>query len=261
RETRSVARESVFAAEDATFPHTWDSVDREENVVVCVPHTPDPVLFGIRGESPAWVKLAREFIRSETPVLEQLFCTNQGTDAHIICEDTSSLLEGRSYAVRGAVIGQPHTSAGGHVRCRIRTEWGDELPAMAFEPTKGFRRVVRLLAPGDRILAVGSYKDGCINLEKMAILSLAPQTLVCPPFCPSCGKRMTSAGRKKGYKCRSCRARATDPQVTILPREIGTGWYEVPPTARRHLALPLVRCNGGTPPWWQKELSVTGENV
>ena len=260
RGTRSVAGESVFAAEDATFPHTWDSVDREEGVVVCVPHTPDPVLFGIRGENPVWVKRAREFIRSETPVLEQVFCTNQGTDAHIICEDTPSLLEGRSYAVPGTVTGQPQTGTGGHVRCEICTEGGFKLPAMAFEPTKGFRRIVRLLAPGDRILAVGSYKDGCINLEKMAVLSLAPRTLVRPPPCPSCGKRMTSAGRNKGYKCRSCRARATDPQVSMLPRDIRTGWYEVPPTARRHLALPLVRCKGGTPPW-QKELSVTGENV
>ena len=57
--SREVDRESLFAAEEATFPHTWDTVDVANRVVVCVPHTPDPVLFGIRGESPAWVMAAR----------------------------------------------------------------------------------------------------------------------------------------------------------------------------------------------------------
>jgi tRNA(Ile2)-agmatinylcytidine synthase len=48
---RKVDRDSLFAAESATFPHTWDTVDTVNDVVVCVPHTPDPVLFGIRGGS------------------------------------------------------------------------------------------------------------------------------------------------------------------------------------------------------------------
>ena len=39
---REVDRESLFAAEEATFPHTWDTVDPANRVVVCVPHTPDP---------------------------------------------------------------------------------------------------------------------------------------------------------------------------------------------------------------------------
>ena len=50
--SREVDRASLFAAEAATFPHTWDTVDVTNDVVVCIPHTPDPVLFGIRGESP-----------------------------------------------------------------------------------------------------------------------------------------------------------------------------------------------------------------
>ena len=63
--SREVDRESLFAAEEATFPHTWDTVDVANRVVVCVPHTPDPVLFGIRGESPAWVMAARSLIHLE----------------------------------------------------------------------------------------------------------------------------------------------------------------------------------------------------
>ena len=63
---RDVDRASLFAAEEATFPHTWDTVDRVNDVVVCVPHTPDPVLFGIRGESPSWVMAARSMIQSRS---------------------------------------------------------------------------------------------------------------------------------------------------------------------------------------------------
>ena len=81
---RNVDRQSLFDAERATFPHTWDTVDVVNNVVVCVPHTPDPVLFGIRGESPSWVMHARQMIRSEPPGIEQIWVTNQGTDAHLL---------------------------------------------------------------------------------------------------------------------------------------------------------------------------------
>ena len=68
----------------ATFPHTWDTVDTANDVVVCVPHTPDPVLFGIRGESPSWVMSARQMVQSEKPGIEQIWVTNEGTDAHIV---------------------------------------------------------------------------------------------------------------------------------------------------------------------------------
>jgi len=81
---RLVDRQSVFTADCETWPHTWDTVDREYGLVVCVPHTPDPVLFGIRGDSPGSVKKARGYVLSEPPGIEQVFLTNQGTDAHLI---------------------------------------------------------------------------------------------------------------------------------------------------------------------------------
>ena len=38
---------------------------------------------------------------------------------------------------------------------------------MAYEPTKNFRQIIRQLVPGDEVIAVGSYKKGSINLEKI----------------------------------------------------------------------------------------------
>ncbi len=78
---RQVDQKSLYRADEATVPHTWDTVDRENQVIVCIPHTPDPVLFGIRGEDPVWVSLARNMVRSELAEREAVFETNQGTDA------------------------------------------------------------------------------------------------------------------------------------------------------------------------------------
>jgi tRNA(Ile2)-agmatinylcytidine synthase len=237
---RRVDRESLFSAEEDTWPHTWDSVDRENDVVVCVPHTPDPVLFGIRGESPAWVKTARECVRSEEPLIEQIFLTNQGTDAHLIPGRIGNLKEGCSYLVSGTVTSAPVTGNGGHVSF-ILGERGESVRCMAYEPTKGFRDVVRLLLPGDEVTAAGSFKGGSINLEKILVRTVIQVVLTRPPRCGVCGKRMTSAGTGKGYKCRECGSRCGDPERIVVDRDLTCGWYEVPPLARRHLAKPLVR--------------------
>ena len=112
---------------------------------------------------------------------------------------------------------------------------------MAYEPTKNFRQIVRQLVPGDEVIAVGSYKKGSINLEKMKVVALAKATTTRPPVCTTCNKRMTSDGKGKGYKCRKCGAHANDPEILGISRTLKPGWYEVPPTARRHLAKPLCR--------------------
>ena len=217
------------------------------DVVVCVPHTPDPVLFGIRGESPAWVREARSYVRSEEPACEQVYATNQGTDTHLVPGTAGMLREGRSYLVRGTVAGSPTTGPGGHVSLLLEDE-GVEVRCMAYEPTKGFRDVIRALVPGDVVVVAGSYKGESLNLEKLRVCRLAEAVRIRPPVCPTCEKRMTSAGTAKGYKCKACGARTREPEVERLERQIRPGWYEVPPVARRHLARPLVR---GVPAWQQ----------
>jgi len=240
---REVDKESLFACEEATFPHTWDTVDLANRVVVCVPHTPDPVLFGIRGESPAWVMTARSLILSEQPALEQIWVTNQGTDSHLLFGKCGDLREGLSYFVRGIVDGRPETGEGGHVSFAIR-DGEATTRCMAYEPTKNFREIVRALVPGDEVIAAGSYKKGSINLEKLCLVVPARDISKKAPVCPACGRRMTSDGKGKGYKCRACGAHEKKPEIAETKRILSAGWYEVPPTARRHLAKPLCR---GTP--------------
>ncbi len=238
--SREVDRDSLFAAESATFPHTWDTVDTVNNVVVCVPHTPDPVLFGIRGENPTWVMMARQQILSEPHGIEQLYVTNQGTDAHLLPGNCGHLSELLSYVVPGILTGIPATKEGGHVSFTMKDE-NFSVRCMAYEPTKNFRHIIRQLVPGDEVIAVGSFKKGSINLEKIRVVSLARPTITRPPLCTACNKRMTSNGKGKGWKCKKCDDRSAEPEIEEISRTLKTGWYEVPPTARRHLARPLCR--------------------
>ncbi len=237
---RTVDKDSLFRAEKATFPYTWDTVDTENDCIVCFPHTPDPVIFGIRGESPTWVTKARRYVLSQEPVLEMIYSTNQGTDAHLLGGEIASLVDGCSYRLTGTVSDTPKTGRGGHVSFLIKDPSG-AVRCMAYEPTKGFRDIIRALAPGDFVTVCGSYKNESINLEKIHVITCAEIIRQRPPVCPTCGKRMKSDGVDKGWKCRRCKTRGDEPDITREPRTISPGWYEVPPSARRHLAKPLCR--------------------
>ncbi|MBN1166261.1 MAG: DUF1743 domain-containing protein [Methanospirillaceae archaeon] len=251
---RNVTASSVFSAEAATYPATWDSVDHENQVVVCVPHTPDPVLFGIRGESPFSVARATGLIACEPTGMRQIWCTNQGTDAHLIIQKPGQpLTEGSSYLLPGTVNSYPKSGRGGHVTFSLllavypQERKEESITCIAFEPTRGFRNIIRSLHPGDRILVAGSFLKETINLEKIALVLPAPAVRTEAPVCPACNKQMTSAGTGKGYKCRRCRYRTRDPVIKEEKRQITPGWYEVPPIARRHLARPLIRGSPSVP--------------
>lgn len=238
---REIVAESFFASAAATFPHTWDTVDPAAGTVVCVPHGKDPVLYGIRGESPEWVKRSAELLISEPPAFSQIWKTNQGTDAHLLDYDGKPQ-EGFSYRIDGVVTGEPITRCGGHVDFFFTPNaGGPNLRVFAFEPTKDFRHTVRKLQSGDQLTLCGSWRKDALHLEKFRVNSLHPAWVRKSPKCPVCGGRMTSAGYGKGYKCRSCSGRIRTQEITEQIRGIAEGWYEVPPDARRHLAKPIAR--------------------
>ena len=145
------------------------------------------------------------------------------------------------YRVRGTVTGRRETGTGGHVSFSIRDS-GAEVRCMAYEPTKNFREIIRALVPGDTIIAVGSYKKGSINLEKICLVVPARDIRTQPPLCTACNKRMTSAGKDKGYKCRKCGAHEKDPEVQESPRTSVPGGTK----CRRPPAdISQNRCAGG----------------
>jgi len=241
---REVDRESVFAAADRGSPAVWDTVDRVEDEAVCVPHTPGPVLYGIRGDAPDAVRSVAADIESEPIERSHLFVTNQGTDAHLSEGRLGDLSEGRAYRVSGTVSEAPETREGGHVFCTLRdgdaAGDGPTLRCVAFEPTKRFRDRVRALRTGDRLTVCGEVSDGTLKLEKFAIRALCRTERV-TPTCPDCGRSMESAGADRGYRCRDCGTDRENKAIREVDRTLELGWYEVPPCARRHISKPLLR--------------------
>ena len=247
---RSVDAESVFTAANAAYPVVWDTVDREAGEVVCVPHAPGPILHGIRGDDPAACRRVAAAIESEPVERAATFHTNQGTDVHLRDGTIGDLADGTCYRVSGVVTGEPESRRGGHVHVDVAAASGATpvLRAVAFAPTGRFRGHVRALRPGDRVTLCGEYEvrtdrldpTGTLKLEKLAVRDLVETTSTTPP-CPSCERTMSSAGRDQGYRCRACATTAPGKVTVPLDRELERGWYEVPPTARRHVAKPLVR--------------------
>jgi len=176
-------------------------------------------------------------IKSEPIERHVVYRTNQNTDMHLIPAKIHEVQEDRSYILDGIVSKAPKTITGGHIIFEL-SENGAAIECVAFEPTKGFRGIIRELREGDEVTVFGSVKDKTVNLEKIRINSLNVQELR-NPIC--CGKRMKSMGKGQGKRCEKCGAVSKEQVNEIVPRRISQGFYEVPPCARRHLAKPIIR--------------------
>jgi tRNA(Ile2)-agmatinylcytidine synthase len=209
-------------------------------------------LFGIRGNSKNAVIEAAKHVVSEEIERSQVFKTNQGTDAHLIpVSKISEMKPMRSYVLSGAVCAKSKTIKGGHDILQICDFEGQKISCAAYEPTGKFRHVIRQLIPNDGVTVFGSLSlkeyekesEPVLNLEKIKITSLAENVKEEAPFCPSCQKRMESAGKNQGFRCKPCKTKKTKDEkiVAVMPRNIQIGFYEVPPSARRHLSKPLLR--------------------
>jgi tRNA(Ile2)-agmatinylcytidine synthase len=234
---RNIDEGSVWAANAATYPDTWDTVDIENERIVFAPHSLDPILFGIRGKNEEAVRRAFSIIKSEAIERHIVYRTNQNTDMHLIPANIQEVQEDRSYILEGIVSKPPKTIIGGHIIFEL-SENGASIECVAFEPTKGFRRIIRELREGDEVTVFGSVKDNTVNLEKIKINSLNMQELR-NPVC--CGKRMKSMGKGQGKRCEKCGAVSKEQVNETVSRRISPGLYEVPPCARRHLAKPMIR--------------------
>ncbi len=226
---------------------TFHTADPEENRLVCVPHGADPVLLGLRGRDPEALLQAagRNLPLALGEPIDGWFMweTNQASGDHITpVADIAAAPEWGSVAVSATVTASPEQRQGGHVHVALQDAAGATFDAIAFEPTKAFRAVVRALRPGDEVLAVGAYADGVVRLEKLRVDLWAEHRIKQDnPKCPTCGRSMKSAGVDQGYRCRECGTKAPPEAAGYVmePRTVALGWHEVPVMARRHLHRPI----------------------
>jgi tRNA(Ile2)-agmatinylcytidine synthase len=246
---RVVNKERVIKFSVDTYPNTFNNYDRNHGRVLIAPHGPDPVFFGVRGESPEVVASALPALRPEEELDGwTIFRSNQGTNMHL--QNEIRIANAKAYTaghVKCRVSSKPCAMEGGHVIFTVEQD-GAEMPAAVYEPT-GLANVAAKLEAGDVIeIGVGVRKGTTkhpkiLNIEYLLVQELVPAFEVLNPVCKVCGKRMKSEGRNKGYQCDRCKHRDAGAKKIFVPQERGikTGLYVPTPKAHRHLTKPLQR--------------------
>ncbi len=233
---------------DAVSPDTFNSVDPETGQVLITPRGPDPVLYGVRGETAGAVLRAFGLIGVEEQIERwAIFRTNQGTDVHFARTYKVSELKPRYPAViTGHIYGAPRIIEGGHVIITISDGLGC-IDCAAYEPSGSFRKVILRLKDGDEVRAAGGVRETkmglTLNLERLEVLSISTEYRYLNPRCPSCGGSTESMGRGQGLRCKKCGYRDKE-LIRIrekVPRDLELGIYLPPPRAERHLTKPLKR--------------------
>jgi tRNA(Ile2)-agmatinylcytidine synthase len=246
-EERRVDAESVREMDRALGAFTFNNVDEGGRPLI-TPHGPDPVLYGVRGETAEAVHDAFTMVRALEPVERwMIYRSNQGTDAHFGAP--VKVHELRAYnpaVVEAKVVSLPETLHGGHVIFKTLDDSG-EVDCAVYEPTGSLRHVAWALVPGDilRIYAGVRELDGrlTLNIEKLEALGLADDVEYVNPRCPECGGSTGSMGQGQGYRCKKCghRDRGLVKVPVNKPRTLKLGIYLPDRGAHRHLTKPLER--------------------
>jgi tRNA(Ile2)-agmatinylcytidine synthase len=241
---RVVSGDSVRVM-DSEFPETFLSWDDKTRRVLITPHTPCPILFGIRARKPDHLPGALARIESEPFDRWVIFKSNQATGDHLQEVAISEAGAGTSPVLKGRVLRPPKTLRGGHVLFELADPSG-EMPCLVFEPTKTLPPVARQLKPGDQLKVWGSLswdeKERTLRVEGMKVLRLAPSwKKLSNPVCPSCGHSTSSLGKGKGFRCKKCRVTVPSESAPSAPetRADFRGTHMPTFSARRHLA-PLL---------------------
>jgi tRNA(Ile2)-agmatinylcytidine synthase len=247
---RRMDEASIFEMDKKTQPYTYNNVDYENGRVIITPRGPDPILFGIRGESAEVVKRAYSIVKPQEPVERWVvFRSNQGTDAHLRrIQNLSQIEPYQSITVRGVVSQKPHIVPLRHVIFQIK-DAQREIDCAAYEPTGVLRKIAMELEVGDEIEVTGAVKKATtnrpltINLEKIQVQSLAQKTLIENPMCPGCGKRLKSMGRNQGYRCQKCGCKFPKLKKIEVAQQRGLtlGLYFTSARSQRHLTKPERR--------------------
>jgi tRNA(Ile2)-agmatinylcytidine synthase len=249
---RAVEPRSVREMETETFPHTFNSYDHESGRVLVAPTGPDPVLAGVRGDSPQTVLEAfRKIEIGEEALGHVIYTTNQCTDAHLT-HRLSTPLRAFSAGWLEGVVDSTRPSQGGHLTLQLHADDSSTVNCMVYEPSGDLRRVARLLKPGDSVRISGgirrasSKNPAVINVERIDVLSISHEAVKANPRCVACGSGMKSEGRGKGYQCKKCGHKSAGPaRARGAPKaaatRIYTGTYLPSPRAQRHLTKQLIR--------------------
>jgi len=244
---RDISNDSVKKMQSVTFPDTFSSYDIENDRVLITPHGPDPVFYGVRGETIKSVVRASTIVNTDEKLDGYMvFKSNQGTGDHLNNElQVDDLKPFTSGFLVGEVCKKPVTEQGGHVFFSIQVK-DRKIRCAVYKPTK-ITQIAQNLIPGDKIHLGGgirkaSKKHGrVLNVEFLRVLQLAKNYLLVNPTCKKCSKKMKSKGNKQGFECVKCGNRAVSKSTLEIPRKIQCKLYLPSLSAHRHLTRPYQR--------------------
>jgi len=244
---RIINKDSVRKMQSVTFPDTFNSYDNESNRVLITPHGPDPVFYGIRGETAKSVITASTMVSANEKLDGYMvFRSNQGTGDHLKNELQIDDLEPfTSGFLVGQVCNKPVTEKGGHVFFSVEAK-GKRIKCGVYKPTK-ITKVAQNLIVGDKIRIGGGIRkaskhhERVINVEFLDVLDLAKNILLTNPTCKKCNKKMKSKGNRQGFECIRCGSKLFSKSNLEIPRKLESKLYLPAVSAHRHLTRPYQR--------------------
>ena len=244
---RVVSKDSVKKMQSVTFPETFSSYDNKNDRVIITPHGPDPVFYGIRGETAKSVIFASSIVTADEKLDGYMvFRSNQGTADHLKNElEVDDLKPYTSGFFVGKVCSKPITERGGHVFFSIEVK-GKKIRCGIYKPTK-ITKTVQNLITGDKIRVGGGIRKASknhsrvLNLEFLDVIQLAKNILLTNPTCKKCNKKMKSSGSKQGFECVKCGNKFFSKSKLEVPRKIQSKLYLPDISAHRHLTRPFQR--------------------
>jgi len=244
---RKINKHSVKKMQSITFPETYNSFDNENDRVLITPHGPDPVFYGIRGESVKSVVLASTMVDTDEKLDGYMvFKSNQGTADHLKNElQVNDLKPYTSGFLVGKVCSKPVTEQGGHVFFSIQV--GDrKIRCGVYKQTK-ITKTAQDLILGDKIRLGGGIRkasknyERVLNVEFLDVIKLEKNILLTNPTCKTCNKKMKSKGNRQGFECFRCGNKSFSKSSLEIPRKIQRKLYLPAISAHRHLTRPYQR--------------------
>lgn len=202
------------------------------------------MLAGFRGTDPGELWKFEEAL-CERPHFAVLYRSNQHTGVHLQAQEPKIY---RSVDLVVSVRSSPLKLPGGHVIVEV-SDGVNIYDAAFYEDSGPLARAAEDLYPGDVINIAGGVRPYSprgkltISVEAMKVVSIAQRYVRVPPRCPSCGARMESLGKGKGYRCPRCGLRlgSAQKQSLVVERELMPGSYYYKAGRARHLSPVGVR--------------------
>ena len=244
---RILDKSKVKEMQEKTYPNTFNSFDSKKNKVLLMPHGPDPVFYGVRGENSTILISASKMIQPKEKLAGYLiFKSNQGTGDHLKNEiDVNNFLPYTAGTLQGVVIEKPTVTKGGHVFFSIIVD-KVKINCAVYKPTR-ITDVAKELIVGDILKVGGGIRKATkthqriLNLEFIQIIKLEKKSKLINPFCKNCQKHMKSKGKNQGFQCVRCKKISDHKNRQFITRSVKEQIYIPDVSAHRHLTKPVQR--------------------